>query len=127
MSMNAHWITVTSSSNIINKTAVRAVSKSLPPLCHTIFVNVLSLLMGTHQSAPMGICSTREVLLLRGRITSLKSKSPTALIRQWSYRWNAMILRIEESSLVTIVNRRVNVTHRLNAKYGLVHGILGNA
>ena len=40
MSMNAHWITVTSSSNIINKTAVRAVSKSLPPLCHTIFVNL---------------------------------------------------------------------------------------
>ena len=81
-----------------------------------ILRSVLSLLMGTHQFAPMGICSTREVLLLRGVIEiKVPNCSDQTLVIQ------AECDDITNRRVFTCESRRVNITRRLN---GLVHGIL---
>ena len=126
-SVNAHWITVTSSFNIINQIAVRAVSKSLPPVCHTIFVNLEECSVSINGNPPI---SANGNLFNQGSVV-VKRRDNVIEIKVPNCSDQTLVIQVEcddttNSRVFTCESRRVNITRRLNARNGLVHGILGN-
>ena len=129
-SVNAHWVAVTSSLNIIDQIAVRAVSKSLPPICHTILVNLEGCSVSINDNTPV---ITNGKLLDNGGVV-VKRKDNIVTIKVPNCSDQKLIMRVEcenrtvfnSGSEEVVEMIKFNVTRDLNVENGQAHGMIGN-